>query len=135
MTLPPIWLLRALSACPPMNFLHVTVSENTLKGEGFDASLREEEQHLLAAYQQKEIVLGVRPEDLAEGDEIPVEVMTNENLGMNTLVHGYIGGQRSLPITAKLRGWKDYHNGDGVRLKIIRKHFFDAETTEAIRKE
>ena len=120
---------------PPMNFLHVVVNDDTLKGEGFEVSLTEEERSLLAAYRQKEIVLGVRPEDLAEGDEIPVEVMTNENLGMNTLVHGYIGGQRSLPVTAKLRGWKDYRNGDGIRLKIVRKHFFDAETTEAIRKE
>ncbi len=120
---------------PPMNFLHVRVGEDQLAGEGFTVSLTEAERHLLAAYRQKEIILGVRPEDLTEGDEIPVEVMTNENLGMNTLVHGYIGGNRSLSITAKLRGWKDYQNGDGIRLKIVRKHFFDAETTDAIRKE
>ena len=120
---------------PPMNFLHVTVAEDRLRGEGFEVSLTEQEQRLLDAYRQKGIVLGIRPEDLEEGEEIPVEVMTNENLGMNTLIHGYIGGQRGLAITAKLRGWKDYRNGDGIRLNIVRKHFFDAETTEAIRKE
>ena len=38
-------------------------------------------------------------------------------------------------MTAKLRGWKDYRNGDGVSLKLTRKHFFDEETTNAIRKE
>ena len=64
-----------------------------------------------------------------------MEVMTNENLGMNTLVHGYIGGHRERPVTAKLRGWKDYRNGDGIRLRVARKHFFDVNTTNAIRKE
>jgi multiple sugar transport system ATP-binding protein len=120
---------------PPMNFLHVTVTDQKLKGEGYEVSITEEERQVLAAYRNKEIILGIRPEDLAEGDEIPVDVMTNENLGMNTLVHGYINGNHSLSITAKLRGWKDYQNGDGVRLKIMRKHFFDPETTNAIRKE
>ncbi len=120
---------------PPMNFLHMTVGKHTLKGENFKVSLTEKEQKLLEGYRDREIVLGVRPEDLEEGDEIPVDVMTNENLGMNTLVHGYIGGLRNLGITAKLRGWKDYRNGDGIRLQITRKHFFDPETTDAIRKE
>ncbi len=120
---------------PPMNFLHVRVGESSLQGEGFEVSLTEAEKHLLASYRGKEIILGVRPEDLTEGEEIPAEVTTNENLGMNTLVHGYISGQRNLAITAKLRGWKDYRNGDRIRLKIVRKHFFDAETTEAIREE
>ena len=120
---------------PPMNFLHVSVDDGALTGDGFEVSLAEEEQRLLAPYRERKIVLGVRPEDLAEGDELPVEVMTNENLGMNTLVHGYIGGNRALPVTAKLRGWKDYRNGDGIRLRVVRKHFFDEDTTNAIRKE
>ena len=120
---------------PPMNFLNVTVQQDILQGEGFSVKLTQEEQATVAAYQQKKIILGVRPEDMAEGEEIPVEVMTNENLGMNTLVHGYIGGNHLLGITAKLRGWKDYKNGDGIRLQSTRKHFFDAETTNAIRKE
>ena len=120
---------------PPMNFLHVTVAGDKLEGEGYSVSLTEQEQYTLSDYKQKRIILGVRPEDLAEGEEIPVDVMTNENLGMNTLVHGYIGGNKGLPVTAKLRGWKDYRNGDGVSLKLTRKHFFDEETTNAIRKE
>ena len=117
---------------PPMNFLHVTAGGDTLKGEGFEISLTDAEKQQLAPYRQKEIVLGVRPEDLAEGDELPIEVMTNENLGINTLVHGYVCGIRGLAVTAKLKGWKNYKNGDGIRLRIIRKHFFDQKTTQAI---
>jgi multiple sugar transport system ATP-binding protein len=51
---------------------------------------------------------------------------------MNTLVHGYIanGGPR---IVAKLKGWKELKAGDGISFSFKRKHFFDKETTNAIR--
>ena len=51
---------------------------------------------------------------------------------MNTLVHGHMGD--GLRISAKLRGWTDYKNGDSVMVDFKRKHFFDKETTDAIRK-
>ena len=77
-------------------------------------------------------MLGVRPEDLEEGSALQVQVTMNENLGMNTLVHGFMGdGNR---ITAKLRGWKDFRSGDTAGLQCKRKHFFDKETTNAIRR-
>ena len=74
----------------------------------------------------------MRPEDIAEGGSLAVKVFSNENLGMNTLVHGHMGD--NLRITAKLRGWSNYRNGDIVQLGFKRKHFFDKETTNAIRK-
>ena len=119
---------------PPMNFYPVTVKDGELAGQGFSVPLTEAERDTLSDYANKEIILGVRPEDMTEGGTLPVDVVTNENLGMNTLVHGYIAGQHGLNITAKLRGWKDYRNGDGVKLQFTRKHFFDKDTTNAIRK-
>ena len=67
---------------------------------------------------------------------MPVTVSTNENLGMNTLVHGHIGDSKaaSAKISAKLKGWCDYKTGDTVTFSFKRKHFFDKETTNAIRK-
>ena len=55
---------------------------------------------------------------------------------MNTLVHGHIGGRKSasLKVSAKLKGWCDYKNGDAVSFTFNRKHFFDKETTNAIRR-
>ena len=88
---------------------------------------------MLAPYNRKAITLGVRPEDIAEGGEMSILVSTNENLGMNTLVHGKIGnGSR---ISAKLRGWASYKDGDVVPVHFTKMHFFDPETTNAIRKE
>jgi multiple sugar transport system ATP-binding protein len=92
---------------------------------------------VLAPYAGKEIDLGVRPENvLAEGD-IPMKVFSNENLGMNTLVHGHIGGVEtpSNKISAKFRGWCDYRDGDTASISFGRKHFFDKQTGEAIGRE
>ena len=69
-------------------------------------------------------------EDVSEGGTLPVKVFSNENLGMNTLVHGRVGD--NLRVSAKLRGWSDYKAGDVVPLGFKRKHFFDKETTNAI---
>ena len=119
---------------PPMNFYDVRVDGDKLAGGGFTVSLTAEEQHRLRAYHNKEIILGVRPENIVEGDEVPVTVSSNENLGMNTLVHGHIGASKapSAKISAKLKGWRDYKVGDAASFTFNRKHFFDKDTTNAI---
>ncbi|MBO4378364.1 MAG: sugar ABC transporter ATP-binding protein, partial [Clostridia bacterium] len=119
---------------PPMNFFDVTFEEGALRSKDFTVELSEQEKDILSGYNRKQIVLGVRPEDITEGGSLPVKVFSNENLGLNTLVHGHIGAQQSSRISAKLRGWTDYKNGDTVMVGFKRKHFFDKETTNAIRK-
>lgn len=121
---------------PPMNFFDVKVSQDELIGENFRVALTPEEKHTLKDYGNKEIILGVRPEDISEGAGVPVTVFSNENLGMNTLVHGHIGGLKKpeAKISAKLKGWKNCRAGDSVSLTFNKKHFFDKETTNAIRK-
>ena len=120
---------------PPMNTWKVTVRDGWLEGNGFRCSLTEKERETLAGYAGKEIVLGVRPEDVSLGEEMSVSVSGNENLGMNTLVYGHLGGapDGAHRITAKLKGWMEYSLGDEVKTAFTRKHFFDAETTNAIR--
>ena len=118
---------------PPMNFFDATVREGFLEGRGFKVKLSEEEKGILLPYAGKEIDLGVRPEDVQEGSETALNVFSNENLGMNTLVHGHIGDNNR--ISAKLRGWYDYKDGDKVNVAFARKHFFDKESGVAIRKE
>jgi len=118
---------------PPMNFVDVRVNQGTLVHEHFTMPLTQAEQKALAPYEGKTVVLGIRPENTRVGDEFKLKVLSNENLGMNTLVHGHIGpngeGER---ITCKLAGWCDYKPGDVVSISCTRKHFFDKETTNAI---
>ena len=61
-----------------------------------------------------------------------MKVFSNENLGMNTLVHGHIGGGEK--ISGKFRGWCNYKAGDNAMVSFGRKHFFDKETGNAVRK-
>ena len=119
---------------PPMNFYpDMRFEDGKLKGSGFEVELTDEEKDTLKDYYGHEIVLGVRPEDITAEGSLQVRVANNENLGMNTLVHGFIGNNSH--IVAKLRGWAEYRNGDMAGMKFGRKHFFDKETTNAIRKE
>ena len=118
---------------PPMNIFDVKVEDGYLIGKTAQIKLTDAERDKLADYEGKKIVLGVRPENIVEGGEIKVKVFDNENLGMNTLVHGYIGEEGNGPkITAKLRGWCNYKAGDIASLSFNRKHFFDVDMQNAI---
>ncbi|MBQ8626013.1 MAG: sn-glycerol-3-phosphate ABC transporter ATP-binding protein UgpC [Agathobacter sp.] len=115
---------------PPMNFFDCKVEEGKLVGEGVEYKLSDEEKAILKDYVGKVITLGVRPENIVHGDDIKLNVISNENLGQTTLVHGTIGGHKA---TAKLREWANYKLGDEVGVAFDRVHFFDKETTNAIR--
>ncbi|MBE5787172.1 MAG: sn-glycerol-3-phosphate ABC transporter ATP-binding protein UgpC [Clostridiales bacterium] len=116
---------------PPMNFFDVTVEKDCLRNANFTLPLTKTEQKLLLDHIGKVIVLGVRPENIAVGNTVTLKVTNNENLGMNTLVHGFL--QNGAAITCKLRGWCDYQAGDSVQVDFAKRHFFDKETTNAIR--
>ncbi|MBQ6520317.1 MAG: sn-glycerol-3-phosphate ABC transporter ATP-binding protein UgpC [Anaerolineaceae bacterium] len=119
---------------PPMNIFDVKVEQGYLIGKTAQIKMTDEEKEKLADYEGRKIVVGVRPENIVEGgDDIKVKVFDNENLGMNTLVHGYIGehGDGS-KIVAKLRGWCNYKAGDIASLSFTHKHFFDVDTQNAI---
>ena len=121
---------------PPMNFVDAKVQGGTLVAKEFTLKLTDAEAKGLAAYEGKEIVLGFRPENTAVGADFQLKVQANENLGMNTLVHGHIGAEgKGERITCKLAGWCNYKPGDVVGISITRRHFFDKETTNAIRME
>ena len=121
---------------PPMNFFDVKVEKGKIVSEHINLTLNDAEKKALKGYEGKTIVLGVRPENTKVGNDFEMLVQSNENLGMNTLVHGHLGrdgkGDR---ITCKLNGWCNYKNGDVASISIVRKHFFDKETTNAIKVE
>ena len=118
---------------PPMNFFDVNVNKGRLEGKGFAIPLSDNDKKTLKNYEGKTIVLGVRPENVVLGNDVGIKVTLNENLGMNTLVHGNIEG--GTKITGKIRGWCDYKAGDNIKVSFDRMHFFDKETTNAIRGE
>ncbi len=116
---------------PPMNFFEGRISNGCFVSEDFSYPLSTDQKELLKAYENKEMTLGVRPENVVRTENgIRVRVSLNENLGQTTLVHGYAGGSK---ITCKFREWCDYKEGDGVFVSFDRVHFFDKETSNAVR--
>ena len=114
---------------PPMNFFQVEVGGDNLYNAHFTVAMTPEQKELLANYQGKHVTLGVRPENITENGMIPVTVSSNENLGMNTLVHGHLDeGGSDARITCKFKGWCDYKKGDVVKVAFQKMHFFDQET-------
>lgn len=114
---------------PPMNLFDVTVQDGKVVCDSFSAELTNEEKELVRQYEGQEIVLGVRPENVVQGGNIPVSVFSNENLGQTTLVNGAVGNKK---ITCKFREWSNFKPGDEVMVSFTRKHFFDKKTTDAI---
>ncbi len=115
---------------PPINLFDVEIKNGQAVCEDFCVDLTAEEKQMLARYENySKVTLGVRPEDVVEGGNIPVNVFSNENLGQTTLVNGTMKKHK---ITCKFRKWCTYKAGDTVNVSFNRKHFFDKETTNAI---
>ena len=115
---------------PPMNFFDVTVDGDALLLGDSKIKLSESDAALLSSYNGKQITLGVRPENAVPGNSLEFTVSGNENLGQTTLLHGSVCGKK---ITCKFREWCNYKPGDKVMISFNRMHFFDKETTNAIR--
>ena len=118
---------------PPMNFIEGTITDGKFVSEDLIYDLDEAQKQLLASYAGKAVTLGVRPENAvrAKGEGgIRMVVSLNENLGMTTLVHGHVGKTK---ITCKFREWAECKEGEEVYITFNHVHFFDQETTNAIR--
>ena len=117
---------------PPMNFFNGKIENGNFVCPSFSAPLNDTHKKLLTSYEGKEIILGTRPENIVQDENgyIDLKVVLNENLGQTTLVHGTVNTQK---ITAKFREWCNYKPGDHVLTSINNMHFFDKETTNAIR--
>lgn len=117
---------------PPMNMFEGKIEGGKFIGELFEYPLTDSLAETLKEYEGKSVILGARPENIVRGGVIPFVVTNNENLGMNTLVHGKIGGKKI--VVCKFAEWCNYKYGDEIKLGFDpeRMHFFDKETTQAI---
>ena len=98
----------------------------------------------LAGYVDREVVVGIRPEDIedaalvpsANGASLPVEVKLAEALGAEVIAHFPLGaGDEAGPlVTARLSPRSEARSGKPLRVAIDleRLYFFDPESQEAI---
>ena len=113
--------------------------------ENLDVKYQEEKdnltnEHDLQLKNLHEIILGVRPEDVYiendinnknPGASINIECDVAELLGHETIVYGYIGGQR---VVIKTSSANEINQGDKLiyQFDMNKVHFFDPTTTNRI---
>ena len=129
---------------PAMNFISGHIKNGMFIPSGdqndFEIKPSAEQKELLKQYEGKEIVLGVRPEDIylkedvgtyIASKEFALEADVSELLGHELIVYGFINGQR---IIIKTKSKFDIKVGD-VKNYIVDEskiHFFDPESTNRI---
>lgn len=118
---------------PPMNMFEGKIEGGKFVSELFDYPLTEAQKESLKDYEGKEVVLGVRPENINTEGHIKFVVTNNENLGMNTLVHGKVEGKKI--VVCKFARWCTYKFGDEINIGFNedKMHFFEKESTNAIK--
>ncbi|MBD5631981.1 MAG: sn-glycerol-3-phosphate ABC transporter ATP-binding protein UgpC [Clostridia bacterium] len=120
---------------PPMNMFEGKIEGGHFKCDYFDYPLNDKQKGVLKEYEGKQVILGVRPENITRPGPVALHVTNNENLGMNTLVHGKVGGVKN--IVCKFAEWCNYVNGDEIKIGFDPEmtHFFELPTTDDQGKE
>ena len=110
---------------PPMNMFDGKIENGHFVCELFKYPLNAKQKETLKSYEGKEVVLGVRPENIVRGGSVKLHITNNENLGMNTLVHGKIGGTKI--VVCKFAEWCNYKDGDEINIGFDpdKTHFFE----------
>lgn len=115
---------------PPMNMFEGKIESGKFKCDLFEYPLTDKQREILSDYEGKEVILGVRPENIVRGGHVNLTITNNENLGMNTLVHGKVAGVKN--IVCKFPEWCNYVNGQETEIGFDPEmtHFFEPNKTE-----
>ena len=113
--------------------------KEVLKPSNIKISLPQNLKDKLKNYVDKDVVLGIRPEDISlfrgknvsEGDILKVESDLSELLGNETIIYASINNQNITLKTEKEVNSKE-HQEFYIKLKLEKAHFFDVETTKVI---
>ena len=126
---------------PPMNFIKAIFKENHLVigQHQLNLSKRVQNRLLEKGYQNKELLIGVRPEDItyypmnknSELQYIQTEVQLTELYGSEVILYVDVEGNR---ITAKVDPDVELDAGTMIKLgfNVEKLHYFDCETEERI---
>ncbi len=115
---------------PPMNMFDGKIEGKKFVCDLFEYPLSARQAEALKEYDGKSVILGVRPENVTRTGKIKLNITNNENLGMNTLVHGKVAGVKS--IVCKFAEWCNYKSGDEIDIGFDEElmHFFDLPVTD-----
>ena len=127
---------------PSMNFLNVTYSNGKVTfSSGESIKVSKEDQKRLEGYEGKELIMGVRPEQVYLDGDVnntnPSETISStcdfsELLGYELIVYFYLGEKR---ILLKTSSKNEVKTGQDIKVAFDLQHiyFFDKETENRIR--
>ncbi len=110
---------------PPMNMFEGKIEKGNFVNDLFKYPLNAKQKEILKDYEGQDVILGVRPENITRNGPVKLLVTNNENLGMNTLVHGKVGGVKT--VVCKFAEWCNYVPGDEASIGFDPEmtHFFE----------
>ncbi|TNJ66628.1 sn-glycerol-3-phosphate ABC transporter ATP-binding protein UgpC [Paenibacillus hemerocallicola] len=127
---------------PAMNFMDARIANGKAHVEGAAFELSEDMIKALKAYEGKEVIMGIRPENIYGEDfaekmsiskvnSMQTSVQVIENLGAETLLYFRIGARM---VTARVNPETDVRIGQMMNFVFDRNkmHFFDPATEERI---
>src|ERR1700722_9933712 len=120
---------------PSMNLLPGLIESGVFRRAGLSVALNPEQLALIGP--QREITLGIRPEDIAfsstaQPDYAPARVWVTEDLGNETLIR-LAFEDTHLTLRAPAGSRADFDTPGWFRIRPEKIHWFDSLTTEAIR--
>jgi len=133
--------VAAFIGSPAMNLIDVKYEKGQVKLGDLSIALTPEHKELMKGYEGKEVVLGIRPEDIhmADGEHGKLypqaifgsEVDVAELLGHEFIIHTAVGGNQ---IVAKVPAVNDIRIHDKIQMvfNLKKTHFFDKETKKII---
>lgn len=121
---------------PAMNFVKGKVIENRFIADNIHLTIPEVKMSLLEDYQNKEVLLGIRPENLYidnhmltehSQSKIKFKVDLVELLGSELILRTYMD---NLEINAKIKNYQDIKPGDEIDMAVdmYKVHFFDVDS-------
>ena len=130
---------------PSMNFFPVKLRKDGddlhIDGDGFSLTIPSERAAIYAKYVGKDVVFGIRPEDIHNPDFVPPNIHTElmqatvdvtELMGNEIFLH-LLNGETSFVGRVDPRSKFDVNQQIQVALDMNNFHIFDAETEEAVR--
>jgi multiple sugar transport system ATP-binding protein len=124
---------------PPTNFFRVTIERDgtrvTLTSPHFQLQLPPEASHVLASYSKRDLILGVRPEDIVFASEreaiLSRDAMVIEPQGSHKIVAIEIGGT-TMKIAASPATSVEVGEVAHLSFKLENLHFFDPDSEARI---
>lgn len=133
---PKNMFVASFVGAPATNFINGTIKGNSFVTDGMSISIDDERADVLKNYEGREVVLGVRPENIHKAKEVDknsfkFNVEVSELLGHESILHGTVGGQK---LIAKVNVDETVasHSEVTFKLETDKIYFFDKVSTERI---